>query len=283
MTSSYSASLLISKAARASQYAAKYPTRRIALRVSYDGTDYHGWQRQPDQEGTIQGILERSLRDFLREDVVVDAASRTDAGVHAEDQLIALTLNHPIRLDGLVRGLNRRLPQAIAVREPHRVPLDFQPRFANQGKRYRYQIYNGPTRHPLLDRYATWTHYTLDLESIMMGLEFLRGEQDFASFAARDGQHKSTTREIFYTSASRQNLTRGGALITLRFGGTGFMKQMVRNLVGTLVEVGRGHWPVSRIPEILAARDRCAAGPTAAARGLCLEEMFWCPPQMSST
>ena len=213
--------------------------------------------------------------------MAVDGASRTDAGVHAEDQLIALTLNHPIRLDGLIRGLNRRLPQAIAVREPHLVPLDFQPRFANHGKRYRYQIYNGPTRHPLLDRYATWTHYALDLEAIAEGLELLRGERDFASFAARDGQHKSTTREIFFTSVSRRDLTQGGALITLRFGGTGFMKQMVRNLVGTLVEVGRGHWPVLRITEILEARDRCTAGPTAAARGLCLEEMFWRSPQVS--
>ena len=270
MTSSYLASLLTSK----------YQTRRIALRVSYDGTDFHGWQRQPDQEHTVQGTIERSLLNLLKEEISVDGASRTDAGVHAEDQLIALTLNHPIRLDGLVRALNRRLPQSIAVREPHLVPMDFQPRFANHGKRYRYQIYHGPTRQPLLDRYATWTHYKLDLDSIVDGLDLLRGERDFASFAATDGQHKSTIRDLFYTAARCRVLPQGGQLFELYFGGTGFMKQMVRNLVGTLIEVGRGHWPVTRIPEILAARNRCAAGPTAVARGLCLEEMFWRPTSL---
>ena len=267
MISSFLGSLLISK----------YPTRRIAFRVSYDGTDFHGWQRQRYQENTIQGVIERTLINLLQEEIRVDGASRTDSGVHAEDQLIAMTLQHPIRLDGLTRALNKRLPDSIAVREPHLVPLDFQPRFANHGKRYRYQIYTGSTRYPLIDRYAARVHHHLDLDSIVAGLDLLRGEKDFASFAATSGQHQTTIREIFYTSVHRQKLPQGGLFFTIRFGGTGFMKQMVRNLVGTLIEVGRGQWPVARITQILEACDRRVAGPTAVACGLCLEEIFWHP------
>ena len=246
--------------------------------MSYDGTDFHGWQRQPTHAQTIQGVIERALSDLMGDEVLVDGASRTDAGVHAEDQLMAFTFKHPIKPEGLVRALNRRLPPAIATRDPHLVPLDFKPRFANEGKRYRYRIYVSPQRRPLLDRYATWSYHQLELERIVAGLDLLRGERDFKSFAAVDGQHQSTVRDLFYTSARVAQVERDVEVFELRFGGTGFMKYMVRNLVGTLIEVGRGHWPVEKISEALAARDRRAAGPTAPPRGLCLEEMFWTPP-----
>ena len=258
----------------------KREIRRISLRVSYDGTDYHGWQKQPLIDATVQGTIERTLSHLLGTQHSVDGASRTDAGVHAEDQLLAFSTAHPIRLDGLVRALNKKLPASIGVRSPQEVPLDFQPRFANFGKRYRYQLYTSPTKRPLIDRYATWLHYPLDLELVQEGMMALIGERDFASFAASNGQHKTTIRNLWGAALQQSALTEGGELIALEFSGSAFMKQMVRNLVGTLIELGRGQWSIERFHEAIEARSRSAAGPTAPARGLCLMEMYWPkPPQ----
>lgn len=257
------------------------PWRRIAFRVSYDGTGYHGWQKQPRVDPTIQGELERVLSTFLGAYTPVDGASRTDAGVHAEDQLIAFNTQHPISKEGLMKALNRKLPHAISVRDPVDVNEDFMPRFANHGKRYRYHMYTSSARLPLLDRSATWLHYSLDLEQMAEGMTYLIGERDFASFAATNGQHTTTIRHIWMMSLHRSSLPQGGDLISFEVAGGGFMKQMVRNLVGTLIELGRGHWDVSRVIEALEARDRSAAGPTAPARGLCLAEMYWpMPPEV---
>ena len=249
--------------------------RRIALKLSYDGTGYHGWQKQPALEKTIQGTLECELSRLLQEVINVDGASRTDAGVHAEDQLAAFNTVHPIKLNGLIKAMNRRLPSQIAVNHCYEVETDFVPRFVNQGKRYRYRIYYSSSRQPLIDRFATWIHYPLDVEMIAQGLSYLHGEHDFQSFAASNGQHKSSVREIWLTSVRIEKITQDITLYEIRFAGSGFLKQMVRNLVGTLIEIGRGHWQVDCIPDIIKAKSRSAAGPTAPARGLCLEEMFW--------
>ncbi len=255
-----------------------YPQRRVALKLSYDGTGYHGWQKQPKIERTIQGELERHLSSLLKASIEIDGASRTDAGVHAEDQLCAFNLQHPILISGLIKAINRRLSPQIAVTHAYDVPLDFQPRFINRGKRYRYRIYCAETRYPLIDRYATWIRSPLNREGLVEGLKWLHGVHDFTSFAASNGQHKTADREIWYTSLHCLPLPSGGVMYELRFAGDGFLKQMIRNLVGTLIEIGRGHWESHRVPAILEARDRSAAGPTAPARGLCLEEMFWTPP-----
>ena len=251
-----------------------YPLRRICCRVSYDGTDYHGWQVQPNLSNTIQGVLQDTLSQFLEEVIQVDGASRTDAGVHAQDQLVAFTSQHPIRLEGLIKGVNRRLPSSIAMREPVEVPLDFQPRFVNQGKIYRYQILSRSTPDPLKERYTYRVPYPLDPERICKALEVWVGTHDFKSFAATDGQHQHSIRTIWH--ASLQHPT--PEIFELRFGGNGFMKQMVRNLVGTAIEVGRGRWTADQVKDILDARDRTQAGPTAPAKGLILEHMLWFPP-----
>ena len=258
-----------------------YPQRRIALRLFYDGTGYHGWQKQPSVEQTIQGELERVLSELLHAHIEVDGASRTDAGVHAEDQLCAFTMAHPIKLEGLIKALNRRLSPQIAALSAHEVGPEFQPRFANHGKRYRYQIYHATTRRPLLDRHSTWIHYPLCRERLIEGLAHLHGVHDFTSFAASNGQHQTADREIWKTSLRCEMLSGGGMLYVLHFSGDGFLKQMIRNMVGTLIEVGRKHWESDRIPSIFEARSRSAAGPTAPARGLCLEEMFWSPERSS--
>ena len=194
--------------------------------------------------------------------VVVDGASRTDAGVHAEDQLAAFNTQHPIRINGLIKAINRKLPNQIAVTNAFEVGSNFTPRFVNQGKCYRYRLYYSPTRLPMLDRFATWIHYPLDLEAIAQGLNHLCGVHDFKSFVASNGQHKTSVREIWHTSLHRQQIYSTTEVYELRFEGSGFLKQMVRNLVGTLLEVGRGHWSSDRIPLIIAAKDRTTAGPT---------------------
>ncbi len=253
--------------------------RRIALKLSYDGTGYHGWQKQPKLEKTIQGTLERELSAFLKESITVDGASRTDAGVHAEDQLAAFTTTHPVRLAGLIKAMNKKLPEQIAVNQAYEVDLGFVPRFVNEGKRYRYRIYYANSRHPMLDRFATWIHYPLNTEAMMHGLAHLHGEHDFQSFAASNGQHQTSIRALWLTSLTCKKLNSDVIMYEIHFAGSGFLKQMVRNLVGTLLEIGRGHWEADCIPEIISAKARSAAGPTAPARGLCLEEMFWTPPK----
>ena len=130
----------------------------------------------------------------------------------------------------------------------------------------------------MLDRFATRIHYPLDVDAVAQGLSYLHGEHDFKSFAASNGQHQSSVRELWLTSIHLKKLRSDVILYEIRFAGSGFLKQMVRNLVGTLIEVGRGHWEAERITSVIEAKDRSAAGPTAPARGLCLEEMFWSPP-----
>ncbi len=247
------------------------PPRRFAFRVEYDGTDYHGWQAQPGVSPTIQGALELAVSDFLDQTVTVDGASRTDAGVHARSQLAATTFRHPVRLGGFVKGTNRRLPETIAIRDPQSVPLDFAPRFANSGKTYIYRLSSSRIRQPVFERFGWRISWPLDADAMREAASHLVGKHDFTSFAAADGGHQTGIRTIHNISISE--LTGQHPEWVLRFDGQAFMKQMVRNLVGTLVEVGRGRIAAAEMKAVLAARDRRCAGPTAPARGLTLESV----------
>ena len=245
------------------------PPRRFAFRVEYDGTDYHGWQAQVGVSPTIQETLENAVSDFLDQPVTIDGASRTDAGVHARSQLAATTFNHPVRLGGFVKGTNRRLPDSIAIRDPAIVPLDFAPRFASVGKTYVYRVSSSRIRQPVFERFGWRIPWQLDLAAMRMAAGRLVGERDFASFAAADGGHHTTVRTIHEIGIETTDGIHPGWLFC--FEGRAFMKQMVRNLVGTLVEVGRGRTPPEDIDAILAAKDRRSAGPTAPPQGLVLE------------
>lgn len=244
------------------------PTR-VAFRVEYDGTDFHGWQAQPDGRPTIQQSLERAIADVVGVPVQVDGASRTDAGVHARDQLAAVTYAHRIPPAGLVKAVNRRLPASIAVREGREVASDFAPRFASAGKTYLYRLYLGHVRRPLIDRFAWRVPHRLDLDRLAAGAAHLIGTHDFTSFAASDGSHRSAERTLWAITPTAA----ADAVVEIRVAGSAFLKQMVRNIVGTLVDVARGHRAPDEIAAILAARDRSCAGPTAPARGLLLEQM----------
>ena len=249
------------------------PARRLAFRVEYDGTAYHGWQAQPSGQPTIQAALVEALSKFFERPVGVDGASRTDAGVHALDQLAAATIEHPIRPEGFVRAVNKRLSDDIAIGDAREVPLDYAPRFVNAGKIYRYQIYTARTRRPLLDRYAWRVPWALDREAMEVASRSLLGTHDFTSFAASNGGHRSTERTL--TAVTFDDGPSG--LIQIRVEGTAFLQHMVRNLVGTLVAVGRGSRDPSDVASILEGRDRRLAGVTAPARGLLLEKMLFDP------
>lgn len=242
------------------------PPRRILMRVEYDGTGLYGWQRQPGLP-TVQGHLEAALEGLFGRSLRVDGGSRTDAGVHARDQRAAFSLDHPIRLGGLMKALNQRLPEQISVRDLREVPADFQPRWQNGGKIYVYRLREGLGRRPLTDRWAWRLQRPLDREALAQAAALLVGRHDFTSFAAADGSHQSAVRHLYAVHAQPQ----AHGVWALRFAGDAFLKHMIRNLVGTLVQVGWGQRPAQELRAVLRGRDRRLAGPTAPAQGLELE------------
>lgn len=236
------------------------------LLLEYDGTDFSGWQTQAHGQRTVQGCLAKALEELCGEPVRVTGAGRTDAGVHAEGQVAAVALPLALEAGVLARALNAKLPADIAVLEVNPVPDDFDPRRQASAKHYRYRIWNAPMRSPLRDR--RWLHWSrpLALEAMREAAAELVGRHDFASFQAAGGALVDTRRELFRLEIEGE----AGAAIVLDFEGSGFLRYMVRNLVGTLLEVGAGRRLPSSMRGLLAAQDRQKAGPTAAARGLTL-------------
>jgi tRNA pseudouridine38-40 synthase len=238
------------------------PTFRIVL--AYDGTDFVGWQRQASGI-SIQGLLEDALRELDQRDVAVTGAGRTDAGVHALGQTASFSVNRAIAGDALVRALNARLPHAVRVLSGEEMPSAFHARFDARGKTYRYRIWNGDVLAPF-DRCYTWhVPGALDVGAMQAAAQLLEGRHDFAAFKSVGSPTKTTDREV---SSSR--VTSSESEILYEVTGSGFLRHMVRTIVGTLVEVGRGRRPIDWVADVLKSRDRAAAGPTAPAHGLFL-------------
>jgi tRNA pseudouridine38-40 synthase len=237
----------------------------IKLIIEYDGTNFHGWQLQPD-EPTIQGALEQALATILREPVRLRAAGRTDAGVHARGQVVAFRTAHAPELHLLCRSINALAGPDIAVLSAEAVPDDFDPRRDARARRYGYYIVNRPAPSPLW-RYRAW-HITfpLDVAAMDEAAQILVGEHDFSSFQDSDCDAKSPIRRML-ESRVRQD----GDLVVYGVETTAFLRHMVRAIVGTLAAVGRGELSVAAFREIFAARDRRRAGKTAPAHGLYLE------------
>ncbi len=246
--------------------------RRILFTVEYDGTDYHGWQAQAGLT-TIQGELASALEAQFGFPIQVDGASRTDAGVHARGQAAAISLDHPISLKGFVKALNQRLPSQIAIRDAREVEPDFVPRFKSLGKTYIYRFYCSKERWPLIDRYAWRVFWPLNFERLLESTPYLIGTHDFESFADSDGTHQTSIRTITRIAFAPDPQIPG--LYALTFCGTAFLKHMIRNLTGTLIEIARGRLRPEQIPQMLAARDRSASGPSAPACGLTLERVHF--------
>lgn len=230
--------------------------------VAYDGTNYCGWQVQPNGI-TIEEVLNRSLSTLLGEKIEVMGASRTDSGVHSLGNVAVFDTNTRMPADKIAFALNQRLPEDIVVQGSCEVPSDWHPRYQESTKTYEYRILNRTFRMPTrrLDTY--FYHYPLDVEQMSEAASYLVGTHDFASFCAANAQVKSTVRTIYSCTAQKEN-----DIIAIRVTGNGFLYNMVRIIAGTLIEVGAGKRRPEEIKDILAAENRDAAGPTAPAQGL---------------
>ena len=234
------------------------------LTIAYDGSRFFGWERQPDKD-TIQGKLEAVLGTLQGYPVNVIGAGRTDAGVHARAMTANVVLDVTETPDAIRDYLNRYLPDAIAVREVKEAAPRFHARYNALGKTYRYTCFDGAVK-PVFDRkYVTLLDFSPDVEKMRRAAELLQGEHDFRSFCGNPRMKKSTVRLVDTIQIERRK-----DRIIFTFHGTGFLQNMVRILVGTLLEVGRGRWEPAYVQEILDAKDRKLAGPTAPPEGLCL-------------
>lgn len=238
--------------------------KRVKLVVAYDGTDFRGWQLQPKVR-TVEGELNRALSGLLREEIQVTGASRTDSGVHALCNVAVFDTGSPIPPAKLSWALNQRLPEDVRVQDSCEVAADFHPRRCPSRKTYEYRILNSRFPLPTRRRYAHFTYVPLNVEKMRQAAAYLVGEHDFASFCAAASTAETTVRTIHALSVERE-----GEEILIRVCGSGFLYNMVRIVAGTLMEAGRGHIEPWQMADILNARDRQAAGPTAPACGLTL-------------
>lgn len=237
---------------------------RIALGLEYDGSPFRGWQTQP-AGNTVQDALEAALAQIAGEPVAVTCAGRTDRGVHASGQVIHFDSAAERPDSAWVRGVNGFLPESIAVLWARRVPEDFHARYAARSRTYRYVLVSRGVRPALAARYAGWTHAPLDVAAMSDAGRHLLGEHDFSAFRSSECQAKTPVRTLHELRVESR-----GERTDFVLRANAFLHHMVRNIVGTLVEVGAGRWPATRIPEILESRDRRQAGLTAPACGLFL-------------
>lgn len=287
------------------------------LTLAYDGTDFHGWQVQPGSP-TVQGTLADAIFSITGEHALPQGSGRTDAGVHAEGQVASFDLAAPIPAENLHRALNRILPQSIRILAAEHAPAGFHARHSAVGKIYEYRIFSGKVCPPFLSRYVGCCDRPMNFSAMQQAAEAILGMHDFTSFAASDpdrtariahlpamqdeGRSDQTNRrtphaaefermgnirriELSQWSPSEFSLPKSwvvdlpeGQLWTYKVRGNGFLHHMVRNLVGTFLEVGNGRMNPRAIPDILEGRNRSLAGPTAAARGLCLVKVLYDSP-----
>ena len=247
--------------------------RNIRLTIAYDGTDFHGWQRQP-RAATVQEALETRIAKIAGEPVTLYGSGRTDAGVHAAGQVANFKTECPIPCPSLAKALNDILPVAIRVRSAEEVTATFNARYSAKAKIYRYRLLQAAICPPFLARYVYHHPYRLDCRRMAEAARLLEGKHDFSSFAgsdparkARKGNRESNVRQLLH---SRIRVRKDLQMIVYEVRGSGFLHHMVRNIVGTLLEVGNGKLSPEDILAILDARDRGKAGPTVPASGLWL-------------
>lgn len=252
------------------------------LTLTYDGTAFHGWQVQPGLS-TIQGELQAAVARIVDESPLPQGSGRTDAGVHALGQVASFALEAPIPADNLMRALNRTLPASIRVLEVHPVSENFHARHSAAAKTYEYRIFRGTFCSPFLAPYVHTCRWKLDMTALREAAAAVVGERDFASLAASDpdsavragenSDEETVSRSTVRTIFSSQWIEMPDELLIYRVRGSGFLHHMVRNLVGTMLEIGRGQFPADSMAAILEERARSAAGPTAPACGLFLHSV----------
>ncbi len=240
---------------------------RIKAVIAYDGTDYHGFQRQsPDREPSIQGVLEGALGQIGQAGAVL-GAGRTDAGVHAGGQVIAFNVDWRHSLDDLQRALNAVLPDDIAVLELEQAADTFHPRYEAVSRAYRYSIYNASVRNPMIVRYALHVPQMLDVDVMRRSAAYLVGVHDLAAFG-QPTAGESTIRTIY-----RVEVIAAGPQIAIEAEANGFLYRMMRRIVGTLIRIGRGEQSEADFDEIVQSADPNRAGPAVAPHGLCLTQV----------
>lgn len=242
--------------------------RTILLTLEYLGSRYAGWQVQPNGL-TVQEVVETALADLCAEPVRIHSSGRTDAGVHARCMLAHFEIDSGLSLKAFRDGLNARLPSDVAVMVAREMSTGFHARFNARGKWYRYTIYRGRVRSPLLAATSWHLYGDLDLDAMRQAAALLVGEHDFGAFRSSSCAAKTTVRGLFQV-----DVVDDGELLHLDFRGGGFLKNMVRMLVGTLVQIGQGKRTVDDIPKLLQRDPQLRSGPTAPPHGLCLMEVW---------
>jgi len=243
--------------------------RNVKLVLEYDGAAYHGWQAQRDPQ-TLQHVLEQAIARVTHERVRVHGSGRTDAGVHALGQVASFHTTSRIPAERLVHAINAHLPDDAAVKSARDVPESFHARYSAKGKHYRYTILNATTRSPLAQATAWWVRAPLDVEAMQRAAQHLVGTHDFRAFCTQARQKGETTRTVH-----RLGVRKRGRRITVDVEANGFLYNMVRAIVGTLVSVGRGQRKPAEVGLILKALRRSDAGPTAPPHGLCLVRVVY--------
>lgn len=247
--------------------------RNIRMTIAYDGTDFHGWQKQPGLR-TVQDLVEQAVRRVVRHQVDVNGSGRTDAGVHARGQVANFETTSTMPCVNLRRAIGSRLPKDVSIVHADEAPENFRASRHAVSKLYRYTVFNEQHR-PVeyhRQRFAYHFWHPLELEPMRAAAEFLVGCHDFVAFASAGHNRESTVRTIFGIQIHRHYEE-----ICIDVAGSGFLYNQVRNMVGTLLEVGRGHWTPEYVREILEGLDRSKAGPTAPARGLSLQWVRYDP------
>jgi tRNA pseudouridine38-40 synthase len=253
--------------------------QNLKLTIAYDGADYHGWQLQPGLP-TIQGALQDALRQITQEPITIHGASRTDAGVHALGQVAHFKTHSTIDAQEIQRGMNALLPPNIRIVDAQEVGQDFHARWLAQGKTYRYRLYRGEVLPPFDHRRAFHYPWPLDEAAMSAAARAFAGQHDFTSFAASTGSEEDDKdrdmQRTIYSSEIVREPQRDEIAYVVR--GSSFLRYMVRKIVGTLIEVGKGRLAPSDIPEIFAARDRSRSGPTVPPEGLYLVALEYPDP-----
>jgi tRNA pseudouridine38-40 synthase len=270
----------------------------IKLTVAYDGTDFRGWQIQPGQP-TIQGFLTDVAQQLTQERLSLQGAGRTDAGVHAWGQVVSFKTHSELAPEEFRRGFNALLPPSIRVRGAEEVGPDFHARWMAQAKTYVYAIYRGEVVPPFRWRYVLHVPQELDFAAMAEAASYFEGKRDFTSFSASTGSEEedrdqTTIRSVFRSELLAQSSRSEGGHLNSNSGcrpcreemvyvirGTSFLRYMVRKIVGTLIQVGRGRLPAGEIPSLLEKRDRSCSGPTAPPHGLCLQSVEYPDPTAS--
>lgn len=246
-------------------------SKNIKAVLQYDGTNYHGFQIQSGQNlPTIQGTLEKVLRKILKEPIKIEASGRTDAGVHAKGQVINFFTNSKIPIERIPAALNSRLPKDIVITSAREVSSNFHARYDAVAKHYIYTIYNNPISSPFYRNYVYHIPYTLDWEKIQKACKILEGTHNFKSFASARASTTNYIRTIYSLEVIQKD-----NLYHFSIKGDGFLYNMVRIIVGTLLEIGKGKREIDSIKEALLGQSRKLTGKTAPPHGLCLQEVYY--------